>query len=84
MNNQWSLYVNVLDVSARDRYEKKLEYGDGAGKLPDPYFMQVGWQNDPSLWPDLTFGDIYQYLINTPGMSSKESMKAYKSMDAYR
>ena len=82
MNSQWSLYVNALDVS--DRTEKKLEYGDGAGKLPDPYLMHVGWQNDPSLWPDLTFGDIYQYLINTPGMFSRESMKANKSLDTYR
>ena len=46
MNSQWSLYVNALDVSTRDRYEKKLEYGDGAGKLPDPYLMQVGWQSE--------------------------------------
>ncbi|KAK2191282.1 hypothetical protein NP493_56g06003 [Ridgeia piscesae] len=71
------------DVSARDRYEKKLEYGDGAGKLLDPYLMQIGWQNDPSLWPDLTFCNIYQYLINMPGMFSRESMKANKSLDAY-
>ena len=38
-----------------------LEYDDGASKLPDPYFMQDGRQNDPSQWPDLTFGDIYRY-----------------------
>ena len=63
--------MNALDVSARDRYEKKLEYGDGAGKLLDPYLMQIGWQNDPSLWPDLTFCNIYQYLINMPGMFSR-------------
>ena len=36
MNSQWSLYVNSLEVSAIDRYERKLEYDDGASKLPDP------------------------------------------------
>ena len=46
MNCQYSLYVNSLDVSAIDRYEKKLEYGDGTDMLPDPYFMQDGWQDD--------------------------------------
>ena len=47
MNSQYSLYVNYLDVTSRDWYEKKLEYGDGADMLPDLYFMQDGWQNDP-------------------------------------
>ena len=47
MNSQYSLYVNSLDVSARDWHEKKIEYGVGADMLPDPYFMQDGWQNDP-------------------------------------
>ena len=31
-------------------------------------------QNDMAI----TFGDIYHYLINTPGMFSRASMKAYK------
>ena len=63
-----SLYANSLDVSARDRYERMLECDNGASKLPDPYFMQYGYQNDPSQCPGITFGDIYHYLINTPGM----------------
>ena len=49
MNCQYSLYVNSLDVSVRDRCEKKLGYGDGADMLPDPYFMQDSCQNDPEL-----------------------------------
>ena len=57
----------------------KLQYYGGTSELPDPYFMQDGWKNDPSQWPDLTFGDIYIYRINTPGMFIRASMKAYKS-----
>ena len=45
MNSQYSLYVNSLDVSVRNWYEKILEFGVGADMLPDPYFMQDGWQN---------------------------------------
>ena len=51
----------------RDHYERKLEYDDGASTLLDLYFMQDGWQNDAIQLPDLTFGDIYHYLVNTPG-----------------
>ena len=76
----WSLYAIFVEVSAMNRYEMKLEFDDGAScKLPYPYFMQDVWQNDPSQWPDPTFGDIYHYLINTPGMLIRGSMKAYKS-----
>ena len=31
-----------------------LEYDDGASKLSDIYFMQDGWENDPSQWQKLT------------------------------
>ena len=47
-NSQWSLYTLSLEVSARVQTERKLEYGDDASKLPDPYFMHDGWLNDPS------------------------------------
>lgn len=33
--------------------------------------------------PDLTYGDIYEYLIESPGQYTKESLKAYKSFEAY-
>ena len=47
MNSQWSLYANSLEVSARDRYERKSEYDDGDIKLEDQYFIQDDWKNDP-------------------------------------
>lgn len=43
MLDQWLLYSNSLNVNARDRYGRKLDYSYCADKLPDPYFMQ----NDP-------------------------------------
>ena len=41
--------------------------------------MICGW----TIWPNVEFSDIYIYLINTKGMYTKESLKAYKSSKAY-
>ena len=49
-----------------------------------PYSLSTDWRDSPSTWPDLTFGDIFIYLIDTPSMYTKETMKAYKSLDAYQ
>ena len=57
MSHLVSEYVRSLDAVARSRYFFKLRYNQGFDVLPDPYSL-VGWQNDPSLWPDLAFGDI--------------------------
>ena len=43
----WSQYANTLQPAAKKRYKAKLEYDDGAGSLPDPYFVKNGWQKDP-------------------------------------
>ena len=41
------------------------------------------WLDDPSKWPEIQFGDIYTYLIDTPGIFTKENLRAYKSLEAY-
>ncbi|KAL3836154.1 hypothetical protein ACJMK2_021600 [Sinanodonta woodiana] len=40
--------------------------------------------SDPSIWPDLTFGDIYFYLVAAPSFYFTETMKSFKSLDACR
>ncbi|XP_021342823.1 uncharacterized protein LOC110443137 [Mizuhopecten yessoensis] len=78
-----SKYATSLPTDAKLRYSTKLLYNNGTEKLPDPYALTEKWDPNPSTWPDLTFGDIYLYLIDTPSIYTKESMKAYKSLDAY-
>ena len=45
MNDYWAKYANgnVLDPSAREFYNKKLEHSDDFSKLPDLYFVLNGW-----------------------------------------
>lgn len=79
-----SQYFNNLEVDAKSRYRKKLQYLTSINQLPDPYGLKTGWSDALTLWPDVTYGDIYNYLIDAPGEFTKESLKAYKSMESYR
>jgi len=73
--------VKSLDPVARSRYHFKLSYNKGASSLPDPDNLK-GWTNNPSSWPDLTIGDLYPYLIGTPGIYTKGSLKSFTSLEA--
>ncbi|CAC5369625.1 unnamed protein product [Mytilus coruscus] len=82
--SKFSTYYHSLPNDTKNRYSTKLFYDAGTKSLPDPYVLTEKWSTDPNTWPDLTFGDIYLYLIDTPSIFTKESMKAYKSLEAYK
>jgi len=53
-------------------------------KVPDPFSLaEDKWVDDVRRWPQVEFGDIYTYLIETKGEYTKESLKAYKSLEAF-
>jgi len=79
-----SPYVGSLSTESKERYHRKLLYDCETKTLPDPYSLSGKWSTNPGNWPDLTFGDIYLYLIDTPSIYTKDSMKAYKSLEAYK
>ena len=77
---QISAYFSSISWDARKRYLQKLRIG-GIG-LPDPFGINEGlWSEDVKRWPTMEFGDLYSYLVNTEGTYTKESLKAYKSLE---
>ena len=74
-------YKESLDSVARSRYEKKLDL-IGVGTCP----YELGpesWTDDVTLWPPVEFHDIVFYLLQSPGVCTREKLKAYKSLEAY-
>ena len=77
-------YYNLNDF-AKKRYEQKLT----ELKIPnDPLALDetkdFNLTTDISNWPDVSFADIFCYLINYPSQYSKGSLKAYKSLESYK
>ena len=78
----YSSYFESLDYGSQKRYVEKLK-APGV-EIPDPYSIADDlWIDNPAKWPDVEFGDIYTYLIDTKGTFTKESLKAYKSLEEY-
>lgn len=64
-------YVDSMPEEARQFYFKKLEVcgpNQQFNVLPDPYTITSDlWSNDPSHWPDLQYGDLYNFLVYKTG-----------------
>ena len=56
--------------------------------LQDPYLGNYketrGWTTEPTMMPDIMFGDLYMFVISRPSEFTGESLKAYKSLDGYK
>ena len=79
---QTSSYFSSLEYAAKKRYLEKLTID--SLQLDDPLAIDESqWSEDLSQWPELEFGNIYTYLIETKGVYTKEKLKAYKSLEAY-
>ena len=86
-----SSYCDSLKGSGKEWYERKLRclFSEASKenqplKSLDPYQLNAeAWIDDPSLWPEVEFPQIYMYLIDTPGEFTREKLKAYKSLEAY-
>ena len=75
-------YQSSLDYEAKKRYKVKLVLE--SEELEDPYALsEEAWNDDITKWPNVEFGDIYNYLIDSKGRYTKESLKTHKSLEAY-
>lgn len=78
-----SSYQKGLSAADLGHYNSKLTLSNGH-QLPDPYSIdQVLWTNDPINLPDVMWQDITTYLLDTPSSFTKDSIKAYRSLEAY-
>ena len=82
----WSKYYQESSAELKTRYEEKMRL---LGCREDPYyrFKSKGYTSDSNSldwirWPEVTYPDIYNYLILTPGITH-EQLKAFKSMEGY-
>ncbi|KAL3832405.1 hypothetical protein ACJMK2_024052 [Sinanodonta woodiana] len=69
------VYASGLPNEARSRYMQKLNCIKDYKGLPDPYNLKCGWMSDPSIWPYLTFGDIYCFLADNTREEEKTHTK---------
>ena len=75
-------YQSSLDYEAKKRYKEKLVLE--SEELDDLYALsEEAWSDDVTKWPNVEFGDIYNYLIDSKGRYTKGLLKAYKSLVAY-
>ena len=68
-----------LDEVAKKRYREKLDRI--VSNVSDPYVLSKN--SAVEFFPSIEWPDVYNYLVNTPSPYTKESLKAYKSLDAY-
>ena len=75
-------YSSNLNSNDRKKYEEKLITTNGT-VLPNPYMLVENWKDNVKLLPDITWADIYNYLIHTLSLYTNKNFKAYKSLEAY-
>jgi len=70
MDSAFSEYYKQLPETAQHLYRQKLTFRLNDNEevvLPDPFSCR-DWKDDPTKWPNLQFGDIYNFLIYTTGL----------------
>ena len=76
----YSAYYYDLDEQAKSRYREKLAK---VGNMTDPYLPSTASSIDWQDWPDVQYPDVYNYLVETPSLYTRQQLKAYKSLEAY-
>lgn len=76
-------YFIKLSPANKKQYNEKLKTPKNK-QLPDPYAAPSHClSSDITKLPDITWRDVTYYLIESPSIYTKESLKAYKSLDAF-
>ena len=70
-----SSYFDELQKEGKAKYKCKLTFTNGQ-LLPDPYGTVENWKSDAKLMPDVSWGDMYNYLVNSPSEYTHDNLKA--------
>ena len=70
-----SSYFSELQKEDKAKYKRKLTSTNGQ-LLPDPYGTVENWKSDAKLMPDVSWGDMYNYLVNSPSEYTHDNLKA--------
>ena len=84
MTQKRSEYYFNLEINAKSRYEEKLA---AINLSTDPFSFQDNefeLSKNYTMWPDITYGNIFNYLINFPSTYTKKRLDAYKSLESYK
>ena len=70
-----SSYFSELQKEDKAKYNRKLTSTNGQ-LLPDLYGTVENWKSDAKLMPDVSWGDMYNYLVNSPSEYTHDNLKA--------
>jgi len=83
MSIELSNHVRSLTGDVEVRYLNKIEVVGSK----DPYFLlkdpNIAWTNDMEILPQITYPDVFNYLVLTKSFYTLDQSKAYKSLEAY-
>ena len=76
-----SSYFSELQKEDKAKYKRKLTSTNGQ-LLPDPYGTVENWKSDAK--PDVSWGDMYNYLVNSPSEYTHNNLKALKITGSFQ
>ena len=66
----------------KSKYKRKLTLTNGQ-LLLDPYGTVENWMSDEKLMPDISWGDMYNYLSSSPLNTLTTTWKLKKQLEAF-
>ena len=70
-----SSYFSELQKEGKAKYKHKLTLTNGQ-LLPDLYGTVENGKSSAKLMPDVSWGDMYNYLVNSPIEYTHDNLKA--------
>jgi len=53
-------------------------------QISDPYTLpDKDWTDNVTKWPTVLYGDVYNYLIESKGHYTHQSLRAFKLLEAF-